>query len=145
MAEAKTKATAVSVDKFISTIPDAGQREDSKRLRSMMEKVTGEKAVMWGPSIVGFGQYRYEYDSGHSGDCCLVGFSPRKQNLSIYLMPGFDGREALLAKLGKHKTAKACLYVKKLADVDEAVLQKLIKSSVTYMRGRYPSRARAGK
>ena len=145
MAEAKTKATAVSVDKFISTIPDAGQREDSKRLRSMMEKVTGEKAVMWGPSIVGFGQYHYEYDSGHSGDCCLVGFSPRKQNLSIYLMPGFDGREALLAKLGKHKTAKACLYVKKLADVDEAVLQKLIKSSVTYMRGRYPSRARAGK
>lgn len=145
MAEAKTKATAVSVDKFLSTIPDAGQREDSKRLRSMMEKVTGEKAVMWGPSIVGFGQYHYEYDSGHSGDCCLVGFSPRKQNLSIYLMPGFDGREALLAKLGKHKTGKACLYVKRLADVDEDVLEKLIRSSVTDMRGRYPSSARAGK
>lgn len=136
MAEAKTKATAASVDKFIAAIPDAGQREDGKRLRSMMEKVTCEKAVMWGSSIVGFGQYHYEYDSGHSGDCCLVGFSPRKQNLSIYLMSGFDGREALLAKLGKHKTAKACLYVKRLSDVDEAVLQKLIAASVKSMRKR---------
>lgn len=144
MAEAKTKPTAVSVDKFIAAIPDAGQREDSERLRSMMERVTGEKAVMWGSSIVGFGKYHYEYDSGHSGDSCLVGFSPRKQKLSIYLMPGFDGREAVLAKLGKHKTAKACLYVKKLADVDESVLEQLIKSSVTYLRGRYPSSASSG-
>jgi len=145
MAEARTKATAVSVDQFIAAIPDARQREDSKRLRSMMETVIGEQAVMWGSSIVGFGQYHYAYDSGHSGDSCLVGFSPRRQNLSIYLMSGFDGRDELLARLGKHKTGKACLYVKKLADIDEAVLQNLIKSSVTYMRGRYPSSPRSGK
>lgn len=145
MAEPKTKPTAVSVDKFIAAIPDAGQREDSKRLRSMMEDITGEKAVMWGPSIVGFGRYHYEYDSGHSGESCLVGFSPRKQNLSIYLMPGFDGREALLARLGRHKTAKACLYLKRLSDVDETVLHQLIEASVKYMRGRYPSSARSGR
>jgi hypothetical protein len=145
MAEAKTKPTAVSVDTFIAAIPDAGQREDSRRLRSMMEEITGEKAVLWGPSIVGFGQYHYEYDSGHSGDSCLVGFSPRKQNLSIYLMPGFDGRASLLEKLGKHKTAKACLYVKRLSDVDEAVLRKLIAASAESMRSRYPSSAGSGK
>ena len=144
MAEAKTKPTAVSVDKFIAAVPDAGQREDCKRLRSLMEEITGENAVMWGPSIVGFGQYHYQYDSGHSGDSCLAGFSPRKQNLSIYVTSGFAGHEALMARLGKFKTGKACLYVKRLSDVDEAVLRKLIAASVKFMRSRYPASAEAG-
>ena len=102
-----------------------------------MKKVTGAKPAMWGPSIVGFGSYHYKYASGHEGDSCLVGFAPRKNELSIYIMSGFDGHAALLKKLGKHKTAKACLYVKKLDDVDLGVLEELVRRSVAHVKTKH--------
>lgn len=126
MAEIKTKPTEVSVDDFLEGIQHPVRRADGKALRTMMERITGEPAVMWGPSMVGFGTYHYRYDSGHEADMCRVAFSPRSTNLVLYV-GGFPEYEALLAELGKHKRSKACLYVNKLADVDTAVLDEIIR------------------
>ncbi len=126
MAEIKTKPTDVSVDAFLDGVEHPVRRADGKAVRAMMERVTGEPAMMWGPSIVGFGRYHYRYASGHEGDMCRVGFSPRSANLVLYV-GGFPEYEALLAKLGKHKSSKACLYLNKLADVDPAVLEEIAR------------------
>jgi len=131
-AEAKTKATAVAADSFLATV-DAARQDDCRTIAALMQRATGEPAVMWGSNIVGFGRYRYEYANGTTGDWPLVAFSPRKTDLTLYLKPEFATREALLAKLGKHKTGKSCVYVKKLADVDAQVLKTLIEDSVNAM------------
>ena len=143
MAEQKTKPSSVSVEAFLDRIADETRRADCKTLVKVMKRVTGAKPVMWGPSIVGFGSYHYKYASGHEGDACLVGFAPRKTDLSIYIMSGFAGRETLLKKLGKHKSAKACLYIKKVADIDLAVLEELVRSSVDDIKTRENKRARS--
>ena len=126
MAEIKTKPTGVSVDAFLDGVAHPVRRADGKALRALMERATGEPAVMWGPSIVGFGTYHYRYESGHEADMCRVGFSPRSANLVLYV-GGFPEYDALLAKLGKHKRSKACLYLNRLADVDEAVLEEIAR------------------
>jgi hypothetical protein len=126
MAENKTKVTEVKVDDFLDTVPNPVRRADGKAVRAMMERVTGEPAAMWGPSIVGFGSYHYRYESGHEGDMCRIGFSPRLANLVLYV-GGFPEYEALLARLGKHKRSKACLYVNKLADIDAGVLEEIAR------------------
>ena len=143
MAETKTRPTAVSVVSFIDSLDPPGRREDARALCAMLERVTGERPQMWGPSIVGFGSYHYKYDSGHEGTACRVGFSPRKGQLVLYVLTGYmeeDGREAeLLARLGRHKTGKSCLYINKLADVDMDVLEALVARSWAWMNARYPA------
>jgi hypothetical protein len=134
MAELKTKKTRQSVTKFISDLPDGQRRKDCRAVMKLMREITGAKPAMWGPSIVGFGHYRYKYQSGREGDWFLTGFSPRKQNLTLYIMSGFSRYEDLLRKLGKHKTGKACLYVKKLEDIDLGVLKRLITKSVQHKK-----------
>lgn len=135
MAEIKTKPTQTSVSSFLESIEPEDKRLDSFALLEMMERITGEKAVIWGTSIVGFGKYHYKSErSSQEGDWMLIGFSPRKQNLTLYVMTGFDDKEDLLSKLGKHKTSVGCLYIKKLADVDLKVLEKLIKVSYEHMK-----------
>ena len=124
MAEIKTKPTHVDVDAFIAAVEKPVRRADAKVVREMMERVTGEPATMWGPTIIGFGTYHYRYASGHEGDMCRVGFSPRSANLVLYV-GGFPGFDELLGKLGKHKRSKACLYLNKLADVDLGVLEEI--------------------
>jgi Domain of unknown function (DU1801) len=126
MAEIKTRPTDVSVDAFIDGVEHPVRRADSKAVREMMERGTGEPAVMWGPTIIGFGRYHYRYASGQQGDMCRIGFSPRSANLVLYV-GGFPEYETLLAKLGKYKRSKACLYLNKLADVDAAVLEEIIR------------------
>lgn len=130
MAEAKTKPTKASVTQFLNKIPDAARREDCFAIAKMMEEITGSKPQMWGPSIVGFGTYHYKYASGHEGDWPLTGFSPRKQDLTLYLMIGFDKYDELMSQLGKHKKSKACLYIKRLSDIHVPTLKKLIKVSL---------------
>ena len=137
MAELKTKQNKASVAAFLNAIDDKQKRADAKKVASMMREATGSRAKMWGTSIVGFGSYHYKYASGREGDWMLVGFSPRKQNLTLYIMPGFRNFDGLLGKLGKHKTGKSCLYINKLADVDEKVLARLINGSVKQMRAKY--------
>ena len=139
MAELKTKVTDQTVDVFLSKIESETVRDDCKALVKIMKKVTGKPPRMWGPSIVGFDQYHYKYDSGHEGDMCVVGFSPRKANLSLYVSLGAPGQEALLKKLGKHKAAKGCLYVKKLDDVDLDVLESIIRNCVDHVKKKYPA------
>ena len=134
MAEAKTKPTNASVEDFLNRIPEVERREDCFAVAKMMEEITGEKPKMWGPSIVGFGSYHYKGASGREGDWMLTGFSPRKQNLTLYLMHGFDVHKDLLKKLGKHKTSMGCLYIKKLEDVDKKVLKELVAESVKRMK-----------
>jgi len=126
MGEIKTRPTDVSVDAFLDGVQHPVRRADGKTIRLMMERVTGEQATMWGPSIVGFGSYHYRYASGHEGDMPRVGFSPRSANLVLYV-GGFPEYEALLAGLGKHKSSKACLYLNKLADVDLGVLEEIVR------------------
>jgi hypothetical protein len=128
MAETKTRPTDASVDTFLDAVERPARRSDGKALRALMERLTGEKATMWGPSIVGFGSCHYRYASGHEGDMPRIGFSPRSANLVLYV-GGFPEYEAMLAKLGKHKSSKACLYLNKLADVDEAVLEEIVRRS----------------
>lgn len=130
MAEPKTKPTNESVEKFLNGIPDDQRRKDCFRIVEMMKAATKTEPEMWGSSIVGFGRHRYKYESGTKGEWPLVGFSPRKNDLTLYLMSGFMRHAELLKKLGKHKTGKGCLYLKKLADVDESTLKALIKQSV---------------
>ena len=139
MAKAKNKTVENdgSVDDFLNNVKDETKKADSLKIKTLMEEISGETAKMWGGSIVGFGNYHYKYDSGREGDFMKIGFSPRAQNLTLYIMPGFDRYEELMSKLGKHKTGKSCLYVKKLADVDEAVLKELMTASYGYMTEKY--------
>ncbi len=137
MAENKTKPSKASVAQFINAIENDRRRADAKKVAAMMRKATGKRAKLWGSSIVGFGSYHYKYDSGREGEWALVGFSPRKQNLVVYIMPGFDSFPELMKKLGKYKTGKSCLYINRLDDVNEDVLQQLIERSVKVMRKRY--------
>ena len=141
MAENKTKATGASVGEFLDAVPDPQRREDAKAVCAMMERISGEPARMWGPSIVGFGRYRYIYDSGHSGEMARIGFSPRARELVLYLVDGFEGHQALMDRLGKFRTGKSCLYLKRLADVDTDVLEELIAASWDDMREKYPDSA----
>jgi hypothetical protein len=134
MSDLKTQKTKQSVTKFLAGIEHEQRRKDCRAVVKLMREVTGEKPAMWGPSIIGFGSYHYKYASGREGDWFLAGVSPRKQNLSIYVMPGLDGHAALLKKLGKHKTGKACLYVNTLEDIDLGVLRKLIETGVERLR-----------
>lgn len=140
MADNKTRPTGGSVTAFLAAIEDPRMRADARKVAAMMRQATGKRARMWGPSIVGYGSYHYRYDSGREGDFMITGFSPRKQALTVYIMPGFARFGKLMAKLGKYKTGKSCLYVKRLADVDENVLEQLIRESVDYMRAHYETR-----
>ena len=137
MAEPKTKPTSASVHSFIAGIANEEQRRDARTLVGLMRKVTGSPPKMWGPSIVGFGRYRYRYDSGREGEWMLTGFSPRKRELSIYIMSGFDGQATRLSRLGRHRTGKSCLYVKRLSEVDLDVLEELVRLSVSRLRETY--------
>jgi len=130
----KTKVTDASVTKFLNSVTDEQKRKDCFEILEMMKQVTKEEPKMWGSSIVGFGSYHYKGKSGREGDWMLTGFSPRKQNLALYLMGGFDTHQDLLKKLGKFKTGVGCLYIKKLADVDRKVLQELVQASVKRMK-----------
>jgi hypothetical protein len=141
MAELKTKPTGVAVDAFFDAVADPQRREDAMKVRAMLERVSGEPAAMWGPSIVGFGRYHYKYESGHEGDMARIGFSPRARELVLYLACGFPRHQALMDRLGKYKTSKSCLYIKRLADVDEQVLEALAAESLAYMREKYPDGA----
>lgn len=136
MAELKTKATKASVSTYIAAIKDEQRRKDCQALVALIAKATGLKAGMWGNAIVGFGSYHYKYDSGHEGDSCVVGFSSRAGAISLYVM-NFEGRDALLAKLGKHKAAKGCLYIKALGDVDAKVLAQIFKKGAASIKKRY--------
>ena len=140
MAENKTQPTRRSVTALINGIDDKKKRADAKKITAMMRKATGARAAMWGPSIVGYGRYHYRYESGREGDFMLTGFSPRKQALTVYIIPGFKPFESLMKKLGKYKTGKSCLYIKRLSDVDERVLELLIAESVKYMRKNYETK-----
>jgi len=137
MSDIKTKPRNAAPKAFIDRVAHEQRRKDAHELLELMKDVTGEPPKMWGPSIVGFGRYRYQYASGREGEMCLTGFSPRKQSLVLYLGPGLDN-SALLAKLGKHKRGEGCLYINKLDDVDRDVLRELLASSVAEMRKRHP-------
>ncbi|MCG2585941.1 DUF1801 domain-containing protein [Massilia sp. TS11] len=137
MAANKTQATVASVDAYLDAIADPERRADCQALTKLMSKATGEPATMWGTSIVGFGSYHYRYESGREGDSCLVGFASRKGDISLYVSAVFPEREALLAKLGKHKTAKACVYLKRLADVDLKVLEQIVKAAAKDTKARH--------
>ncbi len=132
----KTVPTGASVKDFIAAVPDAQRRADCTAVARLMQAATGEMPVMWGSAIVGFGSYRQQYANGSTGDWPVVAFSPRRNDLTLYLMPGFEGASELMARLGKHKTGKVCLYLKRLADVDLAVLDELIRASVATMAPR---------
>ncbi|MBN2469658.1 MAG: DUF1801 domain-containing protein [Anaerolineae bacterium] len=134
MAQLKTGPNDGSVDAFLQSVTDDKRREDCATLLELMKSVTGEEPQMWGDSIIGFGSYHYTYASGREGDWFLTGFSPRKQNLTLYIMSGFDAYDELLGKLGKHKTGKSCLYIKRVADIDQDVLRALVKQSVEHMK-----------
>ncbi len=137
MAELKTKPTNVDVETFIDSIEDEQKRDDARTLMRIMTDVVGETPQMWGPSIVGFGTYHYVYPTGREGDWMLTGFSPRKQAMTLYIMSGFETQMKLMDKLGKYKTGKGCLYLKKLSDVDEDILKELIRNSIDIVRKRY--------
>lgn len=136
MTTLKTTPNATSVADFIASVA-ADRQEDCRTIVRMMSEASGTEPRMWGPSIVGFGSYHYAYESGREGDWMLIGFSPRKRDLTLYIMSGFSRYEELMTKLGKYRTGKSCLYVKQLADVDTAVLQELMNESVRAMRARY--------
>lgn len=133
MAELKTQKNDGDVNAFLNGVEHDKRRTDSFKVLALMEEVTGEKPKMWGDSIIGFGSYHYKYASGREADWFLTGFSPRKQSLTLYIMSGFDEYDALMAKLGKFKTGKSCLYINKLEDVDEAVLRELVQKSAKHM------------
>jgi len=140
MAELKTRPTDARVDEFIAGVEGEARRADCRALMALMERVTGERPVMWGPSIVGFGRYHYRYESGREGDWMLAGFSPRKREITVYVMAGFKGAEQILARLGPHRaSAGSCLYLKRLADVDLAALEELVRASVARLRRAYPA------
>jgi hypothetical protein len=134
MVELKTQRNKASVAAFIAGVADEGRRADCRALARLMQEATGEKPAMWGDSIVGFGTYHYVYASGREGDWFLCGFAPRKQDLTLYIMSGFERYGDLMSRLGRHKTGKSCLYVKKLADIDQEALAQLIAASVAHLR-----------
>ena len=136
MAENKTKKNDGSVEDFLNSVENPTRKADALEILKLMKEVTGEKAVMWGKSLVGFGSYDFKYASGREGSWFLVGFSPRKTSMTLYIMPGFDRYDELLGELGKYKTGKSCLYVNKLADVNMNVLRELVKQSAEQMRSR---------
>jgi len=140
MADNKTKPTKLSAAAFIDALTDETQRADAKALVKLMQSATGEKAMMWGPSIIGFGSYHYMYESGREGDMPLVGFSPRKTATVLYGLVGSGDVEALLAKLGKHTTGKGCLYIKKLGDVDQEVLEALVVKAISSKREKHAAK-----
>jgi hypothetical protein len=136
MADNQTKPTKLSVTAFIDALTDSTRRADAKALVKLMQKAAGEKPKMWGPSIIGFGSYHYKYDSGREGDMPIIGFSPRKAATVLYIMSGLSDPGELLTRLGKHTTGKGCLYIKKLADVNNEVLEAIVIKSVSAMRAR---------
>jgi len=136
-AKNKTQETEASVDHFLNSIENDRKRAECYQVKTWMELISNEPAKMWGTSIVGFGTYHYKYESGREGDFMKIGFSPRAQNLTLYIMPGFTRYTELMKKLGKYKTGKSCLYVKKLADIDTFVLQELITESLNFMTTKY--------
>lgn len=138
MAEIKTKPTEISVESFIEAIDNPTRAGDARTICGMMERITGHKPQMWGPTIIGFGSYHYQYDSGHEGTMCRLGFSPRKGQLVLYVLTGAEGEPDLLSRLGKHKIGKSCLYINKLADVDMGVLEALTERAWDWMNQRYP-------
>ena len=140
MSELKTKRNDGDVRGYLESVANKRRREDALVMLELMREITGEPPEMWGSSIVGFGSYHYRYASGREGDWPIIGFAPRKQSLTLYIMPGFDRYEALMAKLGKYKTGKSCLYINKLDDVNLETLKALIAESVEYMRRAYPRR-----
>lgn len=140
MYELKTKQTDNSVIEFIETVENLKKREDAYRLLDIFTEKSGFEAKMWGPTIIGFGSYHYQYATGHEGDAPLVGFSPRKAKISLYFATGDTKRDELLQKFGKHTTGKACVYINKIADIDVEVLKELITQSITFLRGMYPEK-----
>jgi len=137
MADIKTKPGVRRFESYLETV-DEKRREDCRALAELMQKITGESPVMWGPAIVGFGQYHYRYASGREGDMCITGFSARKADLTVYLAPGYAKWQDLMTDLGKHRTSLACLHVKRLADVNMAALEGLIRRSIDLTRAQYP-------
>ncbi len=140
MADAKTRANSASVAAFLKSIEDRQRRADVKKIAAMMRSATGCRARMWGDSIVGYGSYRFRYASGRTGDWMLVGLSPRKRSISVYIMPGFSHFRSLLTRLGTYKTGRSCLTIKSLDDIDASVLEQLIDGSVQLMREKYDTR-----
>lgn len=138
MTQNKTRPTTADVDAFIDAVENDQRRQDARELLTMMQEITGEQPRLWGPSIIGFGEYHYRYDSGREGDFMRTGFAPRKQNLAVYIIPGFEPFQDLLNRLGKYKTGKSCLYINKLDDVDREVLRELIAESFDHMNRKYP-------
>ena len=141
MAELKTRETDADVDAFLDTVEPETKRAEAREIVAMLQEATGEPPRMWGKSIVGFGHYHYVYASGREGDWMRIGFSPRKARHVLYLIDGYDEREALLDRLGKHKLGKSCLYINKLDDIDRAVLRELVDASLERMAERYPEGA----
>lgn len=139
MTDQKTKPTDQDVLDFLNSVEDEKKKQDALALLDIMRDITGEQPKMWGSSMVGFGSYHYKYASGREGDNFLVGFSPRKDNLTLYIMGGYDQYEALMGKLGKYKIGKSCLYLKKLADVDTNTLRELIRQSAEHIKTVYPT------
>jgi len=140
VAEPKTKPTKVSVDSHIAALTNEEQRNDARTLVALMRRATGEGPTMWGPSIVGFGSYHYQYASGHEGDSALAAFAARGSELVVYIAPDFEGRDVLLAKLGMHRTGKVCVYIRRLAGVDLEVLETLVVRSIEETKRSYPQR-----
>ena len=138
MAQNKTTENGLSVHDFLNTVPDENKRSDCFNLLGIIGEIIGFTAKMWGTAIVGFGSYHYKYESGRTGNAPLVGFSPRKDAIVLYLSSDFNNREELLAKFGKHKTGKACVYIKKLSDIDVEVLKEMITNSVAKINSLYP-------
>ncbi len=138
MSENKTKPTEIAPADFIATVEHPTRRSDAEALLALMSKVTGWEPKMWGPAIIGFGEYHYKYESGREGDFMRTGFSPRKQNMVVYIMPGYTDFDPILDRLGKHKKGKSCLYINKLADVDLEVLEELIQAGLDDMAKKYP-------
>ncbi|MBH9553068.1 DUF1801 domain-containing protein [Inhella gelatinilytica] len=137
MAELKTKATDASVDEYIASRANEEQKADCKSLMALLKRITKEKPQMWGPSIVGYGLYRYTYESGRTGEMCRTGFAIRGKELVVYLVGEGGGQEELLEQLGKHKMGKSCLYIKRLADIDMKVLEQLVVGSLAQLKARY--------
>lgn len=138
MAENKTRPTGADVDAFLAAVKPMSKRMDAETICAMIERITSEPPALWGPTMIGFGLYRYRYESGHSGESFRTGFSPRKANLVIYIVDGLDTHAALLGRLGKFRKGKSCLYVNKLADIDVTVLEALVTESIARMDQKYP-------
>ena len=137
MAKNKTAPTSLSVTDFINAVDDEQKRKDSFDLVTLMRSISGNEPKMWGPSIIGFGSYHYKYASGHEGDAPLIGFSPRKAAISLYVFTGLDQHKHLLNSLGKFKMGKACIYVKRLSDIDQGQLKALMKETIAYLQSKY--------